>query len=60
MIMYAEEGLRNSYLSHKRYLTDLFGDKVDVPTIEEYRIQYEDEVLMHYYENYEDDEDDDY
>lgn len=59
MLMYDEESFRDSYIEHKRYLIDLFGDRVDIPTIEEYRIQYEDEVLMDYYENYEDYEDDD-
>lgn len=47
--MYGEEALRNSYLNHKQSLSDLFGDKVEAPTIEEFRIQYEEEVVQEYW-----------
>jgi len=57
-IMYPEDALRSAFLSYKKELTDLFGERAEIPTIEEFRFSFEDELVDTYYLDYPDEDED--
>jgi hypothetical protein len=56
--MYPEDALRSAFLSYKKELTDLFGERAEIPTIEEFRFSFEDELVDTYYSDYSDEDED--
>ena len=58
-IIYGEEDLRKAYLAYKGELKQLFETRADIPSVEEFRFTFEDELLDMFYNSQDDSDDDD-
>lgn len=58
-IVYPEDALRQAFLAYKSELSGLFGERAEIPTIEEFRFTFEDELVDMYWQNPEREDEDD-